>query len=542
VQAGGVTTARSVDEAPRSVAPWWIGAAAGLVSLGSGLASAELLAGLSASLRSPLVSVGDRVVDLAPRWLKTWAIDTFGTTDKAVLLTGVALVLIVVASLLGVLAVRRSRRVALLGAAVVGLLGAATALGRGRAGWSAPVPTLVGSAVAGVVLWYLAGLARAGWAADLESASQREVGADRAVSMAALQAGSRRRFLGAAGGFAVGAVALGAAGRWLQQQASVTAERLRIALPRPVRPLPPVPAGVSVAVPGVTPFITPTKDFFRIDTALAVPNVSTDGWTLRVTGDVERELTLTYDELLARPMVEADLTIACVSNEVGGDLIGTARWLGCRLADLLDEAGVLSRADQVVGVSVDGFTAGFPTALLDDRDALVAVGMNGEPLPARHGFPARLVVPGVYGYVSATKWLTEIRLTRFDEFEGYWIPRGWSREGPIKTQSRIDVPRPGARLLAGEPTAIAGVAWAPTRGITRVEVQVDDGPWQTATLGQDYAATTWRQWSVLWTPQPGEHTIRVRTTDGSGATQTSQISDVAPDGATGWHAVAVTAV
>jgi DMSO/TMAO reductase YedYZ molybdopterin-dependent catalytic subunit len=239
-------------------------------------------------------------------------------------------------------------------------------------------------------------------------------------------------------------------------------------------------------------------------------------------------------------MVEADITLACVSNEVGGSLVGNARWLGCRLDDLLDEAGIDPSADQVVGRSVDGSTAGFPTALLDGRDALVAVGMNGEPLPLRHGFPARLVVPGVYGYVSATKWLSNIELTRFDEFEGYWIPRGWAVEGPIKTQSRIDTPTSGKALTAGETVAIAGVAWAPTRGIERVEVQVDDEPWAEAELGEQYADTTWRQWSLGWTPtEARQHRLRVRATDGTGETQTERRTPVAPDGASGWHTVSI---
>jgi DMSO/TMAO reductase YedYZ molybdopterin-dependent catalytic subunit len=256
-------------------------------------------------------------------------------------------------------------------------------------------------------------------------------------------------------------------------------------------------------------------------------------------GQVSTPITLSYEELLDRPMIEADITIACVSNEVGGDLIGTARWLGCRLDDLLKEAGVSATADQIVGRSVDGFTAGFPTALLDGRDALVAVGMNGEPLPTKHGFPARLIVPGVYGYVSATKWLSQIELTTFEEFEGYWIPRGWSAEGPIKTQSRIDTPRNGARVKAGSKVPIAGVAWAPIRGISKVEVRIDNGEWQEATLGQEYQKTTWRQWKLDWTPSSGEHKIAVRATDGDGETQTDQIAPVAPDGATGWHTITV---
>jgi hypothetical protein len=292
----------------------------------------------------------------------------------------------------------------------------------------------------------------------------------------------------------------------------------------------------------VAPFLTPNDQFYRIDTALVVPRVRAESWKLTVGGMVDQPITLTYEELLARPMIEADITIACVSNEVGGNLVGTARWLGCRLDDLLAEAGIQPAADQIVGRSVDGFTAGFPTALLDGRDALVAVGMNGEPLPARSGFPARLIVPGVYGYVSATKWLSEIQLTTFAEFEGYWIPRGWSVEAPVKTQSRIDTPQQGRVLEAGTTVAIAGVAWAPIRGIKNVEVRIDSEPWSPAQLGDEHAATTWRQWSMPWTPSKGNHTLSVRATDGTGVTQTGEVAEVAPDGATGWHTITVRAV
>jgi hypothetical protein len=294
-------------------------------------------------------------------------------------------------------------------------------------------------------------------------------------------------------------------------------------------------------VPGVSPFITPTSDFYRIDTALVPPRVSTDGWTVRVHGKVRRELDLTYAELLARPMIEVDATIACVSNYVGGDLVGTARWLGCRLDDLLAEAGIDPNADQVVGRSVDGFTAGFPTAVLDGRDAIVAVGMNGEPLPTDHGYPARLIVPGLYGYVSATKWLSEIELTRFDAFQGYWIPRGWNVEGPIITESRIDTPRSHATVPVDRPLPVGGVAWAPIRGIATVEVRLDDGPWEVAELGENHAGTTWRQWKHVVTPTAGDHVIRVRATDAEGATQTGDTTQPGPGPATGWHGVRITA-
>jgi DMSO/TMAO reductase YedYZ molybdopterin-dependent catalytic subunit len=310
-------------------------------------------------------------------------------------------------------------------------------------------------------------------------------------------------------------------------------------LARPRRPLPPLPAAADLGIEGLPPFQTPNADFYRIDTALTVPQVDPATWRLRVTGMVDRELELTFDDLLGRPLVEADVTLTCVSNEVGGGLIGNARWLGARLADLLEEAGVQPGATQLVGRSVDGFTVGFPTEVaLDGREALVAVGMNGEPLPIEHGFPARLVVPGLYGYVSATKWLAEIELTTWEAFDAYWVPRGWAKEGPIKTQSRIDVPASLAAVPAG-PTAVAGVAWAPTRGIERVEVQVDDGRWAPARLAAPVGEDTWRQWVYEWDATPGGHTLRVRATDGTGQLQTEERAEPIPDGASGWHTIQV---
>jgi DMSO/TMAO reductase YedYZ molybdopterin-dependent catalytic subunit len=294
-----------------------------------------------------------------------------------------------------------------------------------------------------------------------------------------------------------------------------------------------VPAEATLSP--VTPFITPNDDFYLIDTALSVPRVRLDRWAVDIDGMVDRPLRLTYDDLLARPQVERIVTIACVSNEVGGNLIGTARWQGVLLADLLNEAGVQPDAEQVFGTSVDGWTCGFPVAAaFDGRDAMIAVGMNGEPLPLRHGFPARVIVPGLYGYVSATKWLARLQLTRWSEQVGYWIPRGWAVEAPVKTQSRIDVPRRGETVPAGR-TAIAGVAWAQQRGVVKVEVSIDDGEWVEARLGSDVSIDTWRQWAYEWDATPGEHTVRVRATDGTGETQTDVVARPDPDGATGYH-------
>ena len=270
--------------------------------------------------------------------------------------------------------------------------------------------------------------------------------------------------------------------------------------------------------------------------------MSVESWELSVKGLVDRQLTLSYADLVARPVVEADITLTCVSNEVGGQLMGTARWLGIRLDDLLAEAGIDPAADQIVGRSVDGYTCGFPVSALDGRDALIAIGMNGEPLPLEHGYPARLIVPGLYGYVSATKWLTELELTRFDRFDQYWVDRGWVDDAPIKVQSRIDTPKALSKTAAG-PVAVAGVAWAQTRGIDRVEVQVDDGEWAEAALAAELNDVTWRQWSYAWNATPGRHDLRVRATertkDGGGAIQTDQRSEPFPSGATGQHQIVV---
>jgi len=313
-----------------------------------------------------------------------------------------------------------------------------------------------------------------------------------------------------------------------------------VRLRTPAQRASPPPPGAELDIDGLTPLYVPNEDFYRIDTALFAPQVDPADWSLRITGRVDRPLRLSYADLLALPQIEADITLSCVSNEVGGDLVGNARWQGVPLAALLQRVGVQEGADQLVGRSVDGFTAGFPTTLaLTSPGAMVAVGMNGEPLPALHGFPARLVIPGLYGYISATKWLTGIELTTRDEVDGYWIGRGWAKDAPIKTQSRIDVPGVGATVSAGS-VAVAGIAWAPIRGIEAVEIRVDDGPWAPARLADALGVACWRQWVYSWDATPGEHRLAVRATDGEGATQTDERADVVPDGATGHHTISVT--
>ncbi|MDQ3449173.1 MAG: molybdopterin-dependent oxidoreductase, partial [Chloroflexota bacterium] len=313
-----------------------------------------------------------------------------------------------------------------------------------------------------------------------------------------------------------------------------------VPIPPPSQTLAPPPAAAMLEVPGITPLIVPNEEFYRIDVNLVVPTISADTWSVRVHGMVDQEIELTYAQLLAMPLVDRYVTIACVSNEVGGDLVGNARWTGVPLRDVLDMAGVQPGATQIVGRAFDGWTAGFPTevALDDGREALIAVQMNGEPLPRAHGFPARLIVPGLFGYVSATKWLAEIELTTLEAFDAYWVPLGWSKLGPILTQSRIDVPRRGATVPAGLVT-IAGVAWAPTRGVEMVEVRVDDGAWQASELSQPLSDDTWVQWRREWQATPGRHVIQVRATDGRGDVQTAERTRPDPDGARGHHTIDV---
>jgi DMSO/TMAO reductase YedYZ molybdopterin-dependent catalytic subunit len=350
----------------------------------------------------------------------------------------------------------------------------------------------------------------------------------------------RRAFLGAAGGLAAAAALAGAAGGVIGRGARAAAARARIVLPRAAQGAPAVPPGATFDdVAGLTPLITSNRAFYRIDTALSVPDVDPAGWRLRITGMVARPVTLTYGELLAMPLTERHVTIGCVSNEVGGDLVGTARWLGVELASLLALAAPAPGATQIVGRSVDGFTAGFPLQVAGDgRSALVAVAMNGEALPLAHGFPARLVVAGLYGYASATKWLKEIELTTLERFDGYWVQRGWAKVAPIKTESRIDAPRPDATLRAG-PVTVAGVAWAPTRGVGLVEVRVDGGPWQQADLAEPIGDETWRQWRWQWPATPGRHLLEVRAADRAARFQDAVDEPPFPSGATGYHGVAV---
>ncbi|WP_410054904.1 sulfite oxidase [Micromonospora sp. Mcm103] len=524
-------------------------ALAGVVAAVVALGTAEPVAVLTGPRSAPLVAVGGLVVDLVPEPLKQFAIDVFGTYDKIALLVGTALLLAAFGALLGLAAARRLV-IGLAGVAAFTVLGVAAALTRAGADAFDALPSLVGGGLGALTLWtFVAGPLGPGRGAAAQPAPPPVVAALAGEEKTPGgwepvrhddDAESRRRFLRGAGLLTGAAAVAGLGGHWLAGRRGVSAAREAVTLPAPVAPAPQVPAGADLSLPRLAPYVTPNREFYRIDTALVVPQVDPVTWRLRIHGRVRNPIELSFDDLLARPMVERYVTLACVSNEVGGDLIGNARWLGVPIKELLDEADPADGADQVVGRAVDGWTCGTPTSVLrDGRDALLAVGMNGEPLPIQHGFPVRMVVPGLYGYVSACKWLTELELTSFADFDAYWVPRGWSAQGPIKTQSRIDTPRPRSRPAAG-PVTVAGVAWAQHRGIRRVEVRVDGGAWQEATLAPAVSADTWVQWSWRWDATPGEHTLQVRATDTTGETQTEQPAPVAPDGATGWHTVRVT--
>ncbi|WP_456788763.1 molybdopterin-dependent oxidoreductase [Cellulomonas sp. P5_C5] len=493
------------------------GLAAGAVTLGVG----ALVALLTGPTSDPLVAVGSAFVDATPAWLKDFAASTFGTADKVVLGIGEVVVLLALAALAGVLAARRWAWGATL-VVVLGAVAGLAAMGRPDAGALAAAPAVLG-AVAGLLT--LRELIR-----RLPGAPgrPRPVGVQRRAFLQATAAAGALGVVGVLVGRAVGATARGA-----------QTARAALRIPSPAVAAEPVPAGVDIGVDGVGPWQTPAADFYRIDTALTVPQVDPSTWTLRVHGMVEEEVTLTWDELLDSDLVEAWVTLACVSNPVGGDLIGNQKWLGMPIADLLARARPTADADMVLSRSVDGFTASTPlAALTDGRDALLAVAMDGEPLPVEHGFPVRMVVPGLYGYVSATKWVTELRVTRFADVTAYWTDRGWSPEGPIKTQSRIEVPTPGTSVPAG-PVVVAGTAWAQHRGITGVQVRVEDGSWHDATLADDGGIDSWRQWSWTWDAEPGEYQLYVRASDPQGP-QTGAKADVIPDGATGYDTVRVT--
>ena len=507
-----------------------LGAVLGVISAGVALGVAHLVAAFVGGESSPVIAVGSAAIDLTPEWLKSFAIRTFGEQDKLVLLVGMGVVVTVLAVVLGIASVRRPRT-GLAGLTVLGAVGAAAALTRPTATVVDALPAVMG-ATAGAATLLVLHRRLAG-----TTATPAEVGAtgDRPFPDGV----DRRRFLVASGvAFGVAAAA-GAFGQFFSRRKQADASRAAVSVPAPADPAPAAPGGVDFRLDGLSPYYTPNGEFYRVDTALIVPSVPAEDWSLRVHGMVENELTLDFEQLMARPLIERDITLACVSNEVGGPYVGNARWIGAPLADLLAEVGVDPAATQLVSTAVDGFTIGTPVkAVTDGRDAMLAIAMNGEPLPIEHGFPVRMVVPGLYGYVSATKWLVDLELTTFDAFDPYWIRRGWAEQAPIKIQSRIDTPKPLSSPPAGD-VVIAGVAWAQHTGIDAVEVRVDDGEWQQANLATEDTVDTWRQWKIVIPLEAGNRRIEVRATDATGEVQTDQRVEPFPDGATGQHSIVI---
>jgi DMSO/TMAO reductase YedYZ molybdopterin-dependent catalytic subunit len=511
--------------------PVLVAAGIGVLSVGAALAVGQLAAAFVGVEASPFLAVGNAAIDRTPAQVKDFAVRNFGTNDKTVLLLGMAVVLLLFGMLAGLL----SRRNSLPGTALavlLGLVGMAAVLGRtdlGQLGVLAPTVSLVAGALVFRVLHRLAYdwiTVRDGDPAD------RDRGANDAD-------GSRRKFLLGTAGVVVGAGVVGAVGQILVNSNNVESSRAAVGPLTSAEPAV-LPAGADFAASGTPSFITDAARFYRVDTALTVPQVSTQSWSLRIHGMVDNEKTFSYADIRNRPLVERIVTLCCVSNPVGGPYISNAKFEGVLLRDLLTEAGVKPGADQLLSTSVDGYTAGTPVdTLLDDRGAMLAIGMNGQPLPVEHGFPARMVVPGLYGYVSATKWVTDMELTTFSARQGYWVPRGYSVLAPVKTESRIDKPASFGHASAGS-VVVAGIAWAQTKGIKRVEVRVDRGPWQDAQLATEVTKNSWRMWRTFFDLKPGNHTVESRATDDTGYVQTQESVDTIPDGASGWPSVAFT--
>ena len=500
-------------------------ALAGLLTGIAGVVTSEAMVWAARATNSPVVAVASAVRDFTPGWLAHWLIDLVGHWDKPLLIAGTVVILVAICAGVGLLS-RRHPLLPDLVFFVLAIIGLLSVIRLEDSGIASGLAVIVGLVTWIVSLRFLTAplLAEQAPPPDGESPTA-----------------SRRAFLIRSGGVAAVVLVAGAVGRF------ASGSRRRVEQARDLLRLDmvhrgAVPDGANLEVRGIEKWRTPNDRFYLIHTAFAPPSILPSDWTLRIHGMVDRELTLTYQDLIGRELSEAWVTLCCVSNKVGGDLIGNAFWSGVLVRDVLAEAGVQAGADAVLQTSHDGWTCGTPlAALTDDRNAMLAVGMNGDPLPVDHGFPVRMVVPGLYGYVSATKWLVDLEVSRFDEFDAYWTQRGWAEEGPVKTQSRIDVPRNGSDVEAGS-VRVGGSAWAQHTGIERVEFQVDGGAWQRAELGAVPNVDTWVQWTGSVDVEPGDHTVVVRATDTSGYTQTSVRTDVVPDGATGWHEVSFKAV
>jgi DMSO/TMAO reductase YedYZ molybdopterin-dependent catalytic subunit len=556
--AGGGKTGPAAGPPPHPSA--LAGAVAGVLTAAVAMGVGQLAAGLTVAQSSPVLAVGQAAIDLTPLPVKDFAISTFGANDKTALLVGILVILAAFAAVIGILAVRRLA-LGLAGLGVFACIGLAAALTRPTATVEYVIPTLVGAAAGAFALTRLVRAAH-----GLDSRPSRSAAARTPASelkppdlpgpaeatpatsftflpspddRGASRGPARRRFLTTSGIAVVTAAAGALVGRELITRHNVSAARAALRFPKPAVAAPPLPPGVNLNIPGLSSFITPNGSFYRVDTALLLPEVDPATWQLRIHGMVQREVSITFDQLLRRPLIENYITLTCVSDPVGGPYVGNARWLGASLADLIRQARPLGSADQLLCTSVDGFTSGTPLqVVLDGRDALLTVAMNGQALPVAHGFPARMVVPGLYGYVSACKWVTDIEVTTFASAYAYWATRGWSQQGPIKTESRIDVPVSNSTIAPGR-TPVAGVAWAQHKGVAAVEVRVDSGPWQQARLAAVPDIDTWRQWVWDWDATPGTHVLEARATDATGYTQTAVQAQPPPNGASGYPSAAV---
>lgn len=538
-----VSTEERPPDAERGAIPRPWAAGVGLVTVGAALGVGDLVAGLVSPPSSPVLAVGAQFIRMTPEWLKEFATSTFGTWDKTVLLGGMGVALIAVALATGLVS-RRRPGPGLALVVVLGLVAAAAATASPTftaADLVAPLAALVVGVVA-LLLLHRRALAAARSVRTAEADGPTEE-TDADTTGPVVDPARRRLMIGLGVGVAVAGVS-GAIGRRLAGAAQAEASRAAVGpLPAAAPSGPPVRnlAGADFAADGTARWLTANSDFYRIDTALQVPQVSTTGFTLRIHGMVERELRLSYEDLRRRPLIEAPITMCCVSNDIGGNLISNAVFTGVSLRELLAEAGVRPGAQQIASTSVDGFTTGTPVATVTDgRTAMLALGMNGEPLPLEHGFPVRMVVPGLYGFVSGCKWITDMEITTWAAKTSYWKQRGWGEQAPIKTQSRIDVPRNQASVPAGR-VVVAGTAWAQHTGIDRVEVRADAGGWQPAELSREIDVDTWRMWRTVLTLPRGDHQLQVRAIDRTGYAQTPQFSLTIPDGATGWHTITVTA-
>lgn len=523
-----------------------VGALLGAVTAAVALAAGQVVAIGTGPASAPVYAVGAAAVDLTPAPVKEYAVAHFGEHDKQFLIAGILAALTVIALLAGILALRRFAAGAVL-IALFGAIGSAAAESQPESAASWALPSALGALFGIGALWLLARQYRrtlsrhAALPADPERETENQDNQRDTDTAAVAPASDRRRFVATVSGLVAGSAVAGFGANLIStRRDSVDAARAAVRIPHPAFPAPPVPADAHPNVAGLSPFFTDNDAFYRVDTALVLPQVRPDTWTLRIHGMVERPVELTFADLLRKPLHEHDVTVSCVSDPVGGPYVGNARWIGAALPELLRSAGVQKGADQLLARSVDGMTIGTPLdSILDGRKALIAVAMNGEPLPVAHGFPARMLVPGFYGYASACKWVTDLYVTTFTASTAYWVRRGYARVGTMKTQSRIDVPKPFARVPAG-PVTVAGVAWATDRGISEVQVRIDQGDWQPARLAAQESPDTWRQWTYPWQATAGSHSLQVRAADSTGEYQSAVRADPYPDGASGWESVIVT--